>query len=496
VREVLADALELRPEERPSFLDRICASDSSLRREVERLLGLSDEVRASFLESSALRVTLMPGTKLGDYEVVKLLGSGGMGEVYRARDKRLARDVAIKVLPSFYSNDPGRLRRFEQEARATAALNHPNILAIFQMGTYQDAPYLVSELLDGGTLRERLLCGRIPVRNAIDYFAQVARGLAAAHEKGIVHRDLKPENLFITNDGRAKILDFGLAKLMPRQLQLDDSCATATGSEPGVVMGTVGYMSPEQVRGKPADHRADIFALGAIIYEALTGKRAFHKPTTAETMSAILNEDTPMVSQVVPTLPPRLEKVVHRCLDKNPAQRFQSASDLAFALESQSDSDGHLASTPALRKKKWSKRGYRFIGKMNGLPGWPPSESAEKSSDEAASRVMPGAARARIVRSSMALGAVLLAAAVGLTTYKNHSSRTQLSQRSLTRLTFDDGLQIGATWSPDSRFIAYSSNRGGKSDIWVQQVSGGNPVQVTRGPGYNWQPDWSPDENT
>src|SRR5262249_34633934 len=226
-REVLADALELKPADRPAFLDRACSLDHLLRREIERLLAASDEARSSFLESSALRVTLMPGTKVGDYEVIRLLGSGGMGEVYRARDKRLARDVAIKVLPSFYSNDPQRLRRFEQEARAAAALNHPNILAIFQMGTYEGAPYLVSELLYGGTLREQFLRGPIPVRKAIDYFVQIARGLAAAHEKGVVHRDLKPENLFLTNDGRAKILDFGLAKLTRLHRDLDGSTVTA-----------------------------------------------------------------------------------------------------------------------------------------------------------------------------------------------------------------------------------------------------------------------------
>src|SRR5262245_17982282 len=307
VREVLADALELKPEERPAFLDCACASNSSLRHEVERLLAFSDEVRTSFLESSALRVTLMPGTKVGEYEVVGLLGSGGMGEVYRVGDARLARDVAIKVLPSIYSNDLDRLRRFEQEARAAAALNHPNILAVFQMGTYEGAPYLVSEVLDGGTLREHLQRDPMPVHKAIDYSVQIARGLAAAHEKGIVHRDLKPENIFITNDGRAKILDFGLAKLTQHQCTLDGSTAVVTDeTEPGVVMGTVGYMSPEQVSGKPADHRADIFALGTIMYEALTGKRAFQKPTAAETMSAILNEDPPIASQFASTIPPAL----------------------------------------------------------------------------------------------------------------------------------------------------------------------------------------------
>ena len=254
----------------------------------------------AFCNPPRLRVTLAAGTKLGDYEVKSLLGSGGMGEVYRARDSRLGRDVAIKVLPSSLSADSERLRRFEQEARAAAALNHPNILAVFQMGTHEGAPYLVSELLEGETLREQIKRGRLAVRKAIDYGVQIARGLAAAHEKGIVHRDLKPENLFVTKDGRVKILDFGLAKLTQAAVQFGARRTDASWREPkpGVVMGTVGYMSPEQVRGQTTDHRTDIFAFGAILYEMLAGKRAFQKPTSPETMSAILNEDPPGISQV------------------------------------------------------------------------------------------------------------------------------------------------------------------------------------------------------
>jgi serine/threonine protein kinase/Tol biopolymer transport system component len=285
-------------------------------------------------------MTLTAGTKLDGYEVLGLLGAGGMGEVYRARDSVLNREVAIKVLPSFVSQDPDRLRRFEQEARAAAALNHPNILAVHQLGTFEGTPYLVSELLEGGTLGQQLMCGPLPLRKAIDYGVQIARGLAAAHEKGIIHRDLKPENIFITKDGRAKILDFGLAKLTQAKAATADG-PTATLQErtdPGQVLGTVGYMSPEQVRGKTADHRADIFAFGAILYEMLAGKRAFQKPTSAETMTAILNEDPPGISQIVPGAPPGLLRVVHRCLEKNPEQRFQSASDLAFSLEALSES--------------------------------------------------------------------------------------------------------------------------------------------------------------
>jgi serine/threonine protein kinase len=350
IRNVLERALEMAPEQRSGFLAQACSSDLSLRREVETLLASNPEVPSNFLDSTMLRLTLTAGTKLGDYEVKSLLGSGGMGEVYRARDSRLGRDVAIKVLPPSLSSDSDRLRRFEQEARAAAALNHPNILAVFQMGTYQGAPYLVSELLEGETLREQIKRGRMTVRKAIDYGVQLARGLAAAHEKGIVHRDLKPENLFVSKDGRLKILDFGLAKLMQPQCSAEHSTVTLIeGTRPGVVLGTVGYMSPEQVRGQTTDHRTDIFSFGAILYEMLAGKRAFQKPTSAETMSAILNEDPAGISQVTTNIPPALQRVTHRCLEKNPEQRFQSASDLAFALDALSDSGGSAYSATAAK---------------------------------------------------------------------------------------------------------------------------------------------------
>src|SRR5579864_6651577 len=348
IKDLLYRAQQLRLEERSAFLDRSCSSDQALRDEVETLLRSSDEARSSFLENSPVQVTLMSGTRLGDYEVQKLLGSGGMGEVYRARDLRLRRDVAIKVLPSFVSSDKERLRRFEQEAQAAAALNHPNILAIFQMGTFQGTSYLVSELLEGETLRGHVNRGPLLARKAIDYGVQIAHGLAAAHGKGIVHRDLKPENLFVTRDGCVKILDFGLAKL--KQPEPNRALGTPTGevsaTEPGMVMGTVGYMSPEQVRAQDVDHRSDIFSLGTVLYEMLTGRRAFQKTTAADTMSAILNEEPAPISQVAPNIPPALHRTVQRCLEKSPEQRFQSASDLAFALEALSDSAPSSATNP------------------------------------------------------------------------------------------------------------------------------------------------------
>jgi serine/threonine protein kinase len=296
-------------------------------------------------------MSLVPGTRVGPYEVLSAIGAGGMGEVYRARDARLQRHVAIKVLPKAFATDPDRLARFEQEARAAAALNHPNILAVHDLGMHDGAPYIVSELLDGVTLREQIFT--LPLRKAIDYAIQIAQGLAAAHEKGIVHRDLKPENIFITSEGRVKILDFGLAKLMQEPAAARMSMLPTTpphmASRPhtivGEVMGTIGYMAPEQVRGVVADHRADIFAFGAILYEMVSGRRAFGGETAMDTMMAIAKETPPDLPVTDRHITPAVTRIVERCLEKNPASRFQSTRDLAFALEGASSPSGP---TPAL----------------------------------------------------------------------------------------------------------------------------------------------------
>jgi eukaryotic-like serine/threonine-protein kinase len=262
-------------------------------------------------------MALSPGNKLGPYEIIAAIGAGGMGEVYRAKDTRLGRDAAIKVLPEALEKDADRLRRFEQEARTIAALNHPNILGIHDIGTHESAPFLVSELLDGETLREKIDTGSLPVKRAIEYGLGIAQGLAAAHNKGIVHRDLKPENVFITHDGRVKALDFGLAKLVQREESgVTAKTLTSPGTLPGVVMGTIGYMSPEQVAGTASDARSDIFSFGAVLYEMLTGKRAFKRDTAAETMTAILREEPPELNQTGWQGPIGLQRILGRCLEK------------------------------------------------------------------------------------------------------------------------------------------------------------------------------------
>jgi eukaryotic-like serine/threonine-protein kinase len=323
-------------------------------------------------------MNLSPGSRLGPYEIIAPLGAGGMGEVYRARDSRLKREIAIKVLPQAFSRDAERLRRFEQEALATAALNHPNILAVFDIGTSEGAPYVVSELLEGETLRDRLRGGAIATRKTLDYALQIARGLAAAHEKGIIHRDLKPENLFLTKDGRVKILDFGLAKLTQADSGDHTSLPTMThATEAGVVMGTAGYMSPEQVRGIAVDARSDIFSFGAILYEMFSGKRAFHGDTPADTMSAILKEDPPELNETNRNVSPALERMVQHCLEKNPEARFHSASDIAFDLEHLTGVSGTSARVPAVAGARLGGKlltliasGIALAAMMLGLGWW------------------------------------------------------------------------------------------------------------------------------
>ena len=276
---------------------------------------------------------MQPGTRLGPYEIMSPLGAGGMGEVYRAKDTRLDREVALKVIHPQLAANVDRLARFEQEAKAAARLDHPNILVVHDVGTHEGSPYIVSELLEGESLRE-LLGSPLPPRKAVDFALQVAHGLSAAHEKGIVHRDLKPENVFVRKDGRIKILDFGVAKLtQPSSGALDTQATTAAATEPGVVLGTVGYMSPEQVQGRPLDARSDIFSLGVVLYEMLSGKQPFHRGTAPETLTAILREEPLDLAETNRNIPPELDRIVRHCLEKEPDRRFHSVSDVVFGLE-------------------------------------------------------------------------------------------------------------------------------------------------------------------
>ncbi|MEO8360539.1 MAG: WD40 repeat domain-containing serine/threonine protein kinase [Vicinamibacteria bacterium] len=322
-------------------------------------------------------MSLAPGTRLGPYEIKDPIGAGGMGEVYRARDSRLDRDVAIKVLPEDVWASPKAMERFAREAKAVAALSHPGILSIHDFGQEGRVAYSVTELLEGETLQDRLNEGAISPRKAVDIAVQIANGLASAHEKGVIHRDLKPANLFLTKDGRVKILDFGLATWRPLAEQASDSDVTEAKtksrdheSEPGVVLGTAGYMSPEQVRGHVVDHRTDIFALGCVMYEMLTGRRAFWRETPAETMTAILREEPPNLSTTERVIPVGLDRLVRRCLEKRPEERLQSARDLAIALDAVSGGESSSAESPVTALRSRGKRTAAAIGAMAvGLMG-------------------------------------------------------------------------------------------------------------------------------
>jgi hypothetical protein len=358
---------------------------------------------------------LSAGARLGAYEIAGLLGAGGMGEVYRARDPRLDRDVAIKVLPSILSTDPDALARFEREMKTLGALSHPHIIAIYDVGQQGSIAYAVTELLDGESLDKVIAHGPVPLRKSVEYGIQIARALAAAHERGIVHRDLKPANVFVGTDGHVKVLDFGLAR--SASLATGAEATISMGTRPGTVMGTVGYMAPEQARGLQVDHRADIFAFGCVMYELVAARRAFQRDTAADTLSAVLNEDPPSLSSVS-ALPPPLERVIDRCLEKNPEERFQSARDLAFALEAAgTPSSGTRAQQVAVRDPRTVPRIAVAAGVLAGL-------------------------------------AVAFLAGYAL-------RPQQTSSISLQRLTFDRGALRSARFMPDGDTVVYGAAWGG-----------------------------------
>jgi Tol biopolymer transport system component len=381
---------------------------------------------------------LANGTPIGPYEIVGWLGAGGMGEVYRARDPRLDRDVAIKLIPETFATDPSRVQRFEQEARAAGQLNHPNILAVYDVGVHDGTPYIVSELLQGDSLRSRLHGGALPPRKAVDYARQMADGLAAAHDKHIVHRDLKPENIFVTIDGRIKILDFGLAKLT-RPSDGPTAHGARTETKAGVVLGTADYMSPEQVRGEAVDARSDIFSAGSVLYEMLVGRPPFSRGTAAETMTAVLKEDAPLPDD----LSIALARIVTRCLEKEPGARFQSARDLAFGLEVLSETGAGAArgTVGGARRRRSTARAAALVGisLLTGAAGW----------------LLRGATSGNRVDNP-------------------------LTDATFTQLTDWKGTERAAEISPDGNFVAFAADRDGRFDLWWTQVGSGDFRNLTR----------------
>jgi Tol biopolymer transport system component len=402
-------------------------------------------------------MTLPAGTRLGSYELIASLGAGGMGEVYRARDARLSRDAAVKVLPAELARDSERLARFEQEARAASALNHPNIVTVYEVGTADATPYLAMELVDGKTLRDLLAAGPLPVRRLLPIAAQIADGLAKAHESGIVHRDLKPENVMVNKDGFVKILDFGLAKLAAPLSGAGSQLATfvGPGTTPGMVMGTVGYMSPEQASGEPVDFRSDQFSFGSILYEMAAGKRAFQKKTAIETLSAIIREDPESIAAVNPQAPAPLRWIVERCLAKEPENRYAATRDLARDLKQTFD---HLSETsletPAVARPK-AANGLRWAA---GL-------------------------------------AALVAIAVGAAdvVMRQRAGRAVRAPAVLQRVTFGPGLEDEPAFSPDGKFLAYTTDDRGNLDVVVQPLGGGEPIRIAATEADEAQAAWSPD---
>jgi len=416
---------------------------------------------------------LAAGARLGPFEILSALGAGAMGEVYRARDGRLGREVAIKVLPPSLAADGERLRRFEQEARAAGALNHPNVLALYDIGSHQGLPYLVTELLAGETLAERLARGPLAPRKAVDVAVQIARGLGAAHERGIVHRDLKPANVFVCGDGQVKILDFGLARLAQAAPAGGPGAAEAPtltrATDAGAVLGTPGYMAPEQVRGLPAEPRSDLFALGAILYEMLAGRPAFPGETAAERMTAALRDEPPELPASGRPLPAGLDRIVRHCLEKDPGERFQSARDLGFALASLDVASGSgagaaPAATPAAADRRRLRRGLR------GLRG------------------LRLAAAGAGALAALAVLAALGGMAFGLGRWARRAPPP--AEASFRYLTFS-GRDASPAASPDGRLVAFSSDRDGRPRIWLEQLAGGGEVALTSGP--DDLPRFSPD---
>ena len=406
-------------------------------------------------------MTIAPGTKLGPYEILAHLGSGGMGQVWRARDGRLDRDVAVKLLPPSLAGDPERLQRFALEARAAGQLNHPNVLTVYDIGTEGGTTYLVTELLDGETLRERMSAGALPVRKIVDIAKQIGLGLSAAHGRGIVHRDLKPENVFVTRDGRVKILDFGLARVTIDSSAEASAATTLQGTTPGMILGTVGYMSPEQVRGQPADARSDLFSFGSVLFEMATGRRAFERATAADTMSAILKEDPPDITLVGAAIPAALDRLIRRCLEKSPDERFQSARDLAFALEATDGTSTSGATTATYAAAPGPSTRSR-------LPVW------------------------IAISLIAALGGGFLIGRLGApTAVAPGFSPTTARLQQLTSTGGDIGQP---SLSADGATVVYTLRSGGNSDIYSLRVGGENAVNLTAdSPAHDSQPAFSPD---
>jgi eukaryotic-like serine/threonine-protein kinase len=478
IDELFHAVAERAPHEREAFLDEACAGNDSLRREVESLLAadsaaeematakLPAKVAAEMLDKPSARVAA--GQLLNQYRILSALGAGGMGEVFLAEDSRLKRKVALKLLPAHFASDPDRVRRFEQEAQAVSALNHPNILTIYEVGESERHHFLVTEFIEGQTLRQQLNDGRLPVRAVLNVATQVVSALAAAHAAGIIHRDIKPENIMVRPDGVTKVLDFGLAKLTESGITTSEPAEKKASTESGVVMGTIGYMSPEQVRGQKVDHRSDIFAVGVILYEMLSGQRAFTGDSAVEVMNAILKEEPPELAETNAKISPALDRIVRRCLEKKPEHRFQSASDLGFALSTLTTPSGARLETNEVL----------------------PSVTGN----------LPATGKARLfgdVRLAWFAAVLLLLAMFGL--LWGDFTRQPVASAVAGRFTIAAPEQVheldAMALSPDGRTLAFKAWSAGKNQLWIRPLDSFTARALPGTVGSSGSPFWSPDSH-
>lgn len=484
---VFQAALARNPAERAAFLDEACVGDPALRREVEALLS-SDEQGGGFIESPAIEIapelvaddqtTTLVGETIGPYRIEAQLGKGGMGEVFLAQDSRLRRKVALKFLPAFFTSDERRLRRFEQEAHSTSALNHPNILTIYELGRFNERHFIATEFVNGETLRQRLLGGRMRIDEALKVADQIASALAASHEAGVVHRDIKPENIMVRRDGIVKVLDFGLAKLVTPPVD-DPEAKTRTllKTEPGTVMGTAQYMSPEQARGLEMDSRTDIWSLGVVLYEMVCGKPPFAGPTTSDVLVAILDREPSLPDSTESEITPEFWRIIKKALCKRREERYQTIQDLLFDLRQENEKD--------------------FLGKMRS------SKPAELSGSliDARSGGQPFVKAGTPRRFRVLVISTLLIGITALAGYKLwtkpagpvSSSSPSIKPSEQHLISTFSGSHRAASFSPDGRMIAFIDAAHGTSpQVWIKDLSEGEPIQITSGETPADRPRWSP----
>jgi len=454
-------------------------------------------------------MSLEPNSQLGRYRIISLLGRGGMGEVYLAEDTKLERTVALKVLPPDVSNNQQRMNRFAREARAASSLNHPNVAHIYEIEVTDSPCYIAMEYIKGETLREHLVKTRLTLHEALDIAVQATRAVAAAHAAGIIHRDIKTENIMISRDGYVKVLDFGLAKLIePTEENPDPAALTVTSAQtdPGVVMGTFSYMSPEQARGLAADARTDLWGLGVVIYEMVAGQLPFTGGTASDLLSSILKDEPPPLARFARDVPEALEWIVAKALTKETEGRYQTAKELLTDLQRLKNRLGAEAEIERSMPPEYRISRSSFAGASQS----PFRVSTASSTHAPVTNSVHPQSNAEYIASGIKRhksGAIVVltlfmvvAGATAIFFLKNRATQSAAltsspQHRQMGRVTSDAGLQIGATWSADARLVAYSSDRSGNFDIWVQSLGGGNPIQVTHHPAHDWQPDWSPDGN-